>query len=87
MLADILSYSAGFVGDSCSGCGWGNENVEDEMSFSGEEGLGTREMRIVMRDDPSASRNGIVWVSSLETTVVGRDSSSNGNFEIRLRLL
>jgi len=39
-----------------------------------------------MRDDPSASRNGTVWVSSLETTVVGRDTSSNGNFEIRSRI-
>ena len=40
-----------------------------------------------MRDDTSASRNGTVWVSSLETTVVGRDTSSNGIFEIRSRIV
>lgn len=83
----ILSYFGGFVGDSCSGCGRRGDNVEDEMRFFGEECLGTREMRVLMRDDPSASRNGTVWVSSSETTVVGRDTSSNGNFEIRSRIV
>ena len=39
-----------------------------------------------MRDDPKASRKGIVRVSSFETRVVGIDTSSNGNFEMKSRI-
>jgi len=34
---DILSCFGGFVGDSSSGCGRHGDNVEDEISFRGEE--------------------------------------------------
>ena len=83
---DFASFFGGFVGVSCSGRGWWVDNVEDESSFRGDDCLGTCRMRVLTRDDPKASRNGIVWVSSFETKVVGIDTSSNGNFEMKSKI-
>ena len=83
---DFTSFFGGFVGVSGSGRGKCVDNVEDESSFRGEDCLGTCRTRVLMRDDPKASRNGIVWVSSFETRVVGSVTSSNGNFEMKSRI-
>jgi hypothetical protein len=83
---DFVSFFSGFVGVSCSGCDWWVDNVEDGRSFRGEDCLGHSRIRVLMRDEPKTSRNGIVWVSSLETRVVGIDISSNGNCEMKSRI-